>query len=105
AQWRFDMWKALLPQVPKHLLLGKGYAFSSNQFQLLEGHDAAIQTTFEDEQFAAVVGGYHSGPLSVILVFGIWGVIGLVWFWAAGIGVLYNNYRYGDPALRTVNTF
>lgn len=28
ADMRYDMWKALLPQIPEHLLLGKGYAVS-----------------------------------------------------------------------------
>jgi hypothetical protein len=50
-------------------------------------------------------GSYHSGPLSVVLTFGLWGVIAVVWLWIAGIWVLYNNYRHGNPALRTVNTF
>ena len=107
AQWRLDMWKAVLPQVPKHLMLGRGYAFSSNDFQLLAGYDAAIHfnNNFDENQIMALSGTYHSGPLTVILIFGIWGLIALVWFWGAGIWVLYNNYRYGDPLLRTVNTF
>ena len=103
--WRFEMWKALLPQVPQHLLLGKGYALSANDFQLLAGPDAAIRATFAENQILAVSGGYHNGPLSVILTFGLWGVMAFVWFLAAGIWVLYRNYRYGDPALRTVNLF
>src|SRR6185369_5740905 len=26
TEWRFQMWSALLPQIPSHLLIGKGYA-------------------------------------------------------------------------------
>ena len=105
ADWRVDMWKALLPQVPKYLMLGKGYAMSVKDFQLLGGYDAAVRTTFDEDQLMALSGTYHNGPLTCILIFGIWGAIGLVWFWAAGIWVLYNNYRYGYPALHLVNTF
>ncbi len=105
SDWRFDMWKALLPQVPKYLLLGKGYAWSRMDLELLSGSDAAIKTTFAEDQPSALSGSYHNGPLSVVLTFGIWGVITYVWFWTAGIWVLYNNYRHGDPALRMVNTF
>jgi hypothetical protein len=107
SNWRIEMWKALLPQIPQYLLLGKGYALSANDFQLLAGPDAAIRGVggFAENQIMALSGGYHNGPLSVILTFGIWGVIAVVWFWAAGIWVLYRNYRYGDPALRTVNIF
>jgi hypothetical protein len=105
SNWRFDMWRALLPQVPQHLLLGKGYAVSRKDIDWLSGTDAAIYHTFDENQMYALNGNYHSGPLTVILIFGIWGVIGLLWFWGAGVWVLYNNYRHGNPALRTVNTF
>ncbi len=57
AQWRLDMWKALLPQVPQHLLLGKGYALSVNEFQLLAGSDAVIHynNTFDENQTPGLV--------------------------------------------------
>ena len=105
ANWRFDMWKALLPQIPQYLLLGKGYAWSRMDLNLLTGSDAAVKTSFAEYQPSALSGSYHSGPFSVVMTFGIWGVITVVWFWIAAIWVLYCNYRYGDPALRTVNTF
>jgi hypothetical protein len=104
-QWRIDMWKAVLPEVPKHLMLGKGYALAVTDFQLLAGSDAAIHKTFDENQIFALSGSYHNGPLSVVMIFGLWGVIAFVWFVAAGVWVLYRNWRYGDPALRTVNLF
>ena len=105
SDWRFDMWKALLPEVPQHLLLGKGYAISRRDLDTLTGSDAAMHsfTGFEENQYFALAGSYHSGPLSVVMTFGIWGVITFVWFLAAGIWVLYRNYCYGDPTLRMVN--
>ena len=105
--WRVEMWKAVLPQVPRYLLLGKGYALSPNDYQLLAGSDAAVRGVggFAENQLYAVSGGYHNGPLSVIMTFGIWGAIAFVWFLAAGIWVLYRNWRYGDPALQRVNLF
>ena len=107
VNWRVEMWKSLLPQVPEHLLLGKGYALSANDYQLLAGRDAAIRGFggFAENQIMAVSGTYHNGPLSVVMTFGIWGVIAVVWFLAAGIWVIYRNYRHGDPALQTVNLF
>jgi hypothetical protein len=105
--WRVDMWKALLPQVPQYLMLGKGYALSANDFQLLAGYDAAIRSVgnFAENQIMALSGTYHNGPLSVLLTFGIWGAMAFIWFLAAGIWVIYRNYRYGDPALQRVNLF
>lgn len=105
--WRLDMWTALLPEVPKYLLLGKGYVVSKVDFDSLTGNDAAIHvgSGFVENDWMAVAGVYHNGPLSVVMTFGIWGTIAFVWFVAAGAWVLYRNYRYGDPTLQTVNLF
>ena len=101
--WRLDMWKALLPQVPPHLLLGKGYAISQEDYQMM-GSDATFRGIAPAEQGLALSGDYHSGPLSVLLPFGIWGAIAFLWFLIAGVWALYHNRLYGDPALQTVNT-
>jgi hypothetical protein len=102
--WRIKMWKALLPRVPQYLLLGKGYAISQEDWQLM-GTDTAFQSIDPAEQGLALAGDYHSGPLSVILPFGIWGVIAFLWFLIAGVWALHQNRLYGDPALHTINTF
>jgi hypothetical protein len=41
----------------------------------------------------------------VLIPLGIWGVIGLLWFMIAAGKALFDNFRYGDPALRTYNAF
>lgn len=103
SEWRLRMWKTLLPQVPQYFWFGKGLAMTQRDF------DDAIQHgsigDFEDQWGASLAGDYHNGPLSLIIPFGIWGLMAWIWFLAAGIRVLFRNYRYGDPALRTVNTF
>jgi hypothetical protein len=43
--------------------------------------------------------------LSLIIPFGIWGVIAVLWFLAAGTRVLYLNAKYGGPDLQLVNAF
>ena len=103
--WRVQMWKALLPQVPQYLLLGKGYAISTSDYEFAMGSDSSTLSTFAENQGLALAGDYHNGPLSVILPFGIWGVIAFVWFLFAAFGVLHANYRYGDPSLQMINTF
>jgi hypothetical protein len=102
TDWRLQMWKAVLPEVPGHLLLGKGYSISQSDFQSM---NAVFHPIDEEDWGSALAGDYHNGPLSVILTFGIWGVIAFLWFLIAGGHALYNNYHYGDPALQTVNTF
>jgi hypothetical protein len=104
TQWRIDMWKALLPQVPRYLLVGKGYAITMEDFQNM-GRDSAFHTVDMSQQGLALSGDYHNGPLSVIIPFGIWGVIVFLWVVIAGMRVLYCNFRHGAASLRTVNTY
>ncbi|HTY86621.1 MAG TPA: hypothetical protein VMB80_04085 [Candidatus Acidoferrum sp.] len=105
SEWHYDMWQSVWrEQVPKHLLLGKGYAITAEDF-LLMGVDTAFRTFDASQQGLALSADFHNGWLSVLIPFGIWGLMAFVWFLAAGIWVLYNNYRHGDPALKLVNTF
>jgi len=99
--WRMAMWKAVLPQVPKHLLLGKGYGLTEEDFTAMT--IGSRSTDFAADWGAAISGDYHNGPLSVILPLGIWGVIAFLWLLIAGGWSLYDNFRYGDPSLRTPN--
>ena len=55
-------------------------------------------------QHTEMVANYHNGPLSVILPFGIFGLITFIWLLVAGLRVLYQNYQFGDPALHNINT-
>ena len=103
AQWRFDMWRILAAQIPKYLLLGKGYRIDPEELYLADL--AAARGEGLSSETAMVAGDYHSGPLSTIIPLGLWGVIGLLWLLGAGVKVLYQNYRYGDPALQNVNAF
>jgi O-antigen ligase len=96
------MWKRVLPEVPQHLLLGKGLGFDAREaaaLQLESRNDA------ENTAGTELVGDYHNGPLSVILGFGIFGVIGFLWFIYAGLRVLYQNYKFGHPEYHRLNTF
>ena len=101
SDWRVAIWKAVLPQIPQHLLLGKGYGLARENYEFAQS--TSFRAISEDQGITAEAGDYHNGPLSVVLTFGIWGVVAFLWFSVAGGRVLYNNYRYGDPALRNVN--
>ena len=101
SAWRVAMWKAVLPQVPKHLLLGKGYGLTAEDFTAMTMASRSID--FASDWGAAIAGDYHNGPLSVVLPLGIWGVFAFLWLLIAGGWSLYDNLRYGDPSLRTIN--
>jgi len=101
--WRLEMWKTLLPDVPKYLFLGKGFAFSGTDLILTT---EAIHRGYYPEYESALVGGnYHNGILTILIPFGIWGMIGFVWFCCAALRVLYRNFKFGDPSLARINTF
>ncbi|HXT10144.1 MAG TPA: O-antigen ligase family protein [Candidatus Angelobacter sp.] len=104
TKWRLEIWQSVLPQIPHYLLLGKGLTFDMN--------DMMEYLTFGNGQVGGLVGGgftlasdYHNGPLSLIIPFGIWGMIGFLWFLVASIKVLWANYKYGDPDLKKINSF
>jgi len=101
STWRIEMWKAVLPQVPDHLLLGKGYIISQLDFDSMTG--GGFQVISAADRGSAIAGDYHSGPLTVVLTFGIWGVIAVLWFLIASVRALYDNYRYGEQSLQTAN--
>jgi len=107
VDWRVNMWKALLPQVPQHLLLGKGLAITPEEYNEMMGTSLGMATgQFDPGQDPyALAYDYHNGPLSVIIPFGLWGAIAILWFLGAGLRALYCNFRYGDPALQTINLF
>ena len=105
--WRIAMWQSLLPQIPQYLLLGKGWSISANDFQTIgNGAFSGQVRSIDPNQNAFVIAGdYHSGPLSVLIPLGIWGVIGVLWLLAVHVFVCYRNCRYGDPDLQTFNNY
>jgi hypothetical protein len=100
SQWRWKMWQDLLPEVPQYLILGKGYGFSARDMAMLQDfqQNRAVEGT-------VMAGDYHNGPLSVIIPFGIAGLVGFLWFLWAGLRVIYQNYKFGNPAYHRANAY
>jgi hypothetical protein len=104
SDWRFEMWKEVIPTVPKYLIKGKGLALTPTDMEMIAQAQqfGGIATSYEASMLA---GDYHSGPLSLIIPFGLFGVAAFLWFLWASLQVLRKNYLYGDPVLRRSNTF
>jgi hypothetical protein len=101
SNWRLQMWKEVLPEVPQHLLKGKGYSLDPNEVYM-----AGMFERYHQDNTALgtrVVGDYHNGPLSVIIPLGIFGVIGFGWFLVSSCRLLYWYARHGDPRLQKIN--
>ena len=107
SDWRIDLWTSLLPEVPHHLLLGKGYEISPETFnEMMDSGSLTISKQVDSsQQSLSLSSDFHNGPLSVILPFGIWGSIAFLWFLGAGFWVLFRNYKSGIPALLILNRF
>ena len=101
TDWRLRMWSTVLPQVPQYLLLGKGLSINAEDLSSL----SSVRSLTGDADLSILAGDYHSGPLSLIIPFGLPGVFAFLWFLGAGTKALWRNYRYGDPAFANINTF
>ena len=101
--WRLEMWKIMVPEIPKYILIGKGYTFSGTDYFLTQ--EATRRGLYRAYESTLITGNYHSGLLTIIIPFGIFGLIAFFWFCWAALRVLYKNYQNGSDDLKTVNTF
>jgi len=99
SEWRVRMWNEVIPEIPRYLLVGKGYAMGGRETELI---GLTTRVGHEGSEYAS---DYHNGPLSVILPLGIFGTIGFLWLLAAGGRVVYRNFKFGDPSLQRLNSF
>lgn len=103
TRWRLEMWKMVLPQVPRYLIKGKGYTYSADD--LFMAQVAATRSGTASYEEAAFAGDYHNGPLSVVIPFGALGFLCFVWLMVAGGRFLYTRFREGPPELCRINAF
>ena len=100
--WRYDMWAVVAKEIPKYLIIGKGYgADPTEMFLVSEANRLGMAASGFEEQL--LTGDYHSGPLSVIIPFGIPGAAAFLWVLIAGCRVLFLNRRFGDARLSRIN--
>ncbi len=68
SNMRFEMWREYcIPNVPKHLLIGRGFAHDIRQYAWLQ------RQWYGSLEFFYYMGSYHSGPFSLLLDHGILG--------------------------------
>jgi hypothetical protein len=101
SDWRLEMWQQLAREAPKYALLGKGYAIDPSLLYF-SGFNQYLGFGMRSE-WAILAGDYHSGPLSVIIPFGIWGVLAFAWLIVAGVLRLRWFCRHCDPDLLNFN--
>jgi hypothetical protein len=104
SQWRIEMWQSVLPEIPKYFWFGRGLTLDAQEMDLEDALSRSGQATTGYASFVAV-SDFHNGPLSLIIPFGIWGVIGWLWFIGASFRALWLNRKYGEAHLQTANNF
>lgn len=101
--WRIAVWRAVLPEVPQYLWIGKGHGLDSTQLELARYQ---VGRYFEsDIQPAIIAGDYHQGILTTIIPYSVFGLGAFLWFAIAGWKILHRAFRHGDEELRSINTF
>lgn len=97
------MWSAVVPEMPKYLWLGKGYALNPTDMFLTM--QAVRRGYAPDYGVSLQVGDYHNGPLSVYMSFGLPGSIAFLVFLIAIGRALYLNNKNGAAGAMTFNRF
>lgn len=101
SEWRLDMWREAIKQVPTYFFKGKGYAYTSDDLYM--ANYAVTQGYERNWEVAMMTGDYHNGPLSLLIPFGIYGLLAFLWLMGAGCWFLYKAYQNGSPELRRIN--
>ncbi len=101
SEWRIQMWKAALSEIPKYLFRGKGYALDPRDVAETEILRASPHNDSWNGAF--LMGDYHNGPLSLLIPFGIYGALAFLWFLFVSLRTMYRYFKLGDPNLRTIN--
>jgi hypothetical protein len=102
-EWRLEMWSVVSQDVPKYFWKGKGFVIDPKDLYFAE--ESLKRGFVKDNELAIQAGDYHNGPLSILIPFGVWGMIGFLWFCGESFRILWNNLRWGAPEMRIINSF
>jgi O-antigen ligase len=101
SKWRQEIWKRVTPEIWQHLCLGKGLTASARDYYL---ESQAYRYGIADEyEMTILTGDYHNGPLTLLIPFGIWGMVAFIAFLLAGLRVLWRNRNKGTGWLPNIN--
>jgi hypothetical protein len=103
TDWRLEIWREAVKLVPKYFFMGKGYVINPDELEMaLQSAQRGNTGSWEG---ALLAGDYHNGPLSVVIPFGIYGVLVFAWFVVASIRLLWRYVRNSPPELWRINAF
>ncbi len=82
SNWRLDLWRELVPMIPEYLWAGRGLGYNLREAY---GAYTLASDSKTQHQFLIATHGYHSGPLMVLLDFGLPGALLLSGFFITAI--------------------
>jgi len=100
--WRIDMWRGVVQQVPQYFWKGKGFALDPGEMYMSQVN-SFTKLAADSSDWAVYAGDYHNGPLSLLIPLGIWGMAAFLWFIIAAGKLLYSNFMRGDPDMKIIN--
>jgi len=103
SEWRFQMWRLLWQQVPQYLWVGKGFALDPTDLYFVQ--ESLRRGFIQSYEGAMISGEFHSGPLSLLINFGLPGTVTFIAFLGAGWHVVRRNHRHSPPELLAINRF
>jgi O-antigen ligase len=99
VSWRLELWQDAVSEIPSYFWLGKGFAFNGEALQ------QTVMMDPDSPQWALITGAYHNGYLSLLLLFGIGGLLlGLALLITIAIRHLkITRQRWNNPSLHRVH--
>ncbi len=88
SDWRVQVWKAAIKDIPEYVIIGKGFSYDAETFISIMRGSRVSQS--DNIQWALFSGAYHQGILSLLICMGLPGL-------AAGVafifGILIRHWR------------
>lgn len=69
--WRLDLWREAIHFIPEYFWIGKGFSYDANLYLA----SVTGYASHDSINWALVTGAYHNGYLSLILLFGVFGIL------------------------------
>lgn len=83
-EWRIELWRRAVTEIPDHLLIGKGFTFPVSEFAF---------NRLDSVEWALISSSYHNGPLSTLIMLGIPGSILVVLLFVLSCHHLWHIYK------------
>lgn len=98
VDWRLDVWRAAIQYIPEYFWIGKGLAFDGDALVAAKMGDG----TWDPISWALIEGAYHNGYLSLLLLFGIFGLILGIALLVTVLGrmIRFNNRHWKNQSLK-----